>query len=147
MTEQYQKVDASWVDDEHDELLNLFNALFEQIERNALREPFMEGLHQLISLSEQHFETENQLMLESAFPERPTHMAQHEEFLKYLVRTVKDWGDDGKLHDGDRYELHYLFHRFTNHLMTYDQRLDQFLARHNVKHPGELLLNAAPVAV
>jgi hemerythrin-like metal-binding protein len=76
------------IDKDHDEFIDLLNAL-----DNATNADFPVLFQQLYEHTEQHFERENQLMTQSAYPGIADHKAEHQrvlgEFKQFKSRVDK----------------------------------------------------------
>ena len=85
------------IDDQHKELLDIVNDLFNHSTGNETDELayFKEVIGKAVNYTKVHFATEEKIMLATKFPEYNEHKKAHEEFIIKVVTTAKDF-DAGK---------------------------------------------------
>lgn len=113
------------VDEEHRELIELINTLYERM-RSSEREPdVMEFLGEIYARIASHFALEELLMRRNDYDELPEHKADHEQLLEE-IRDIMDDYEDGRLLDEE--ELARRLDRwFSEHFRTRDARLHRRL--------------------
>ncbi len=116
-------VGVASVDLEHRELIDLINELHALIGKNASAEDVVAMLGEIFAQISAHFALEEKYMLDSRYPRREEHKADHELLLDEL-RDIMDLVDE----DGsyDEHGLSQDLQRwFTEHFRTHDALLHQ----------------------
>ena len=116
-------VGVASVDLEHRELIELINDLHALIGKNASAEEVVSMLGEIFAQISAHFALEEKYMLDSRYPRRAEHKADHELLLDEL-RDIMDLVDE----DGsyDEHGLSQDLQRwFTEHFRTHDALLHQ----------------------
>ncbi len=107
------------IDGEHAELIRLINAL------NGGGLAPADLLHQLQNYAHLHFDGEEELMRLSDYPAMEAHLAQHQEFRRYLAEiTPQIRGDQNMIPSETQ---HYLEQWLLHHIQETDRRLVDFL--------------------
>jgi hemerythrin-like metal-binding protein len=110
------------VDHEHQELVELLNALHAQLEADAPRETISDFLGEVFAKISAHFALEETIMRKHRYDEYESHKADHEKLLDDLLNIIDDFeaGADvdyrSALADAVR-------DWFVNHFKTKDARL------------------------
>lgn len=113
------------IDGDHDEFINLLNKL-----DSAGNSEFPALFQQLYEQTGQHFERENQLMAESAYPGETEHKGEHQRVLGEF-KQFKSRVDKGLVAFGRPFVKDRLPQWFGLHVTT----MDSALAAHLNKHP------------
>ena len=120
------KVGNKIVDFDHITLVNITNDLFMRVERGAKGAEIASVIHHLIDYVERHFDREEELFLNSAYPDKEKHLNMHNDIRK----TVKDIA---KVYQSNpdainiRQVLDFLKKWLTNHIMRADQGYVEYL--------------------
>lgn len=122
------------MDAEHKELAQLFDRLRGAVEGGQGKASCAKVLDDIIGHAESHFEREQQLMAQHAYPKREQHAAEH----AMLIRQVLDYKEN---FDVDSAESRSALMNFpevwlTYHILFSDKELAAFLARAG-GHPGK----------
>lgn len=113
------------VDSQHKTLVNTFNELHAAIVTGMSREHLGTILSSLIKYAQEHFKTEERLMISTQYPDFPNHKAKHE----YFTKTVLDFeaafmrnevGLSGEV-------MEFLKDWFMKHIMGVDQKYAPYL--------------------
>ena len=115
------------IDAEHLEILNILNDIIDLIKKSANKAIVSEKTGYLKHKFITHYQTENRLMRQTRYPQATMHDAQHNEFLAFLEKKIRQGGSHGKSSDLDRYDLQYATAWFANHLSTHDKVFCNFL--------------------
>ena len=90
-------VGVKLIDDQHKELLNLVNDMFNHVTGNEEeeREYFSRIIQQAVQYVKVHFSTEEKIMIHTKFPGYLEHKKAHESFILTVVENIKKF-DSGK---------------------------------------------------
>jgi len=81
------------IDDQHKELVELVNEMFNHVTGNDLQEHnyFNRVINDAVSYVKTHFTTEEKLMLATKFDGYAEHKKEHETFILAVVENIKDY--------------------------------------------------------
>jgi len=81
------------IDDQHKELLNLVNDMFNHVigDEQAERAYFREIIQKAVQYVKVHFSTEEKIMIHTNFPGYAEHKKAHDSFVLTVVEKVKDF--------------------------------------------------------
>ncbi|MGN7610651.1 hemerythrin domain-containing protein [Magnetococcales bacterium HHB-1] len=132
MTLVYPELGIVRVDHEHAALGEIFNQVEIMIEERAQKPVIIERLGYLLHQVTWHFRTEEAYMKSVDYPNRVTHIAQHEEFAKYVRRVLvnKRTSYATVL---DLFDIQFILAWFLNHIHAYDKPMCRYLAKVNPK--------------
>ncbi len=120
------KVGHKIVDFDHVNLVNITNELFFRVERGAAGSEISTTINHLIDYVDRHFEREEELFLNSDYPDKDKHLDMHNNIRK----TVKDIATIYQT-DPDAINinevLEFLKKWLTNHIMKADQGYIEYL--------------------
>ncbi|HDP67950.1 MAG TPA: bacteriohemerythrin [Candidatus Marinimicrobia bacterium] len=127
--------DDSWctgittIDEEHRRLVKLIQKLFGALISVQAAEHIREILHELIDYTRYHFNNEEQIMSEYAYPELADHRVQHQD----LIRQVLDVSDR-ILTEGESEQLsddvfEFLKGWLVNHIINEDLKFKSYLEK------------------
>ena len=114
------------VDHEHQELVELINALHNKVKALEPKTTVGEFFGQLASKISDHFEHEERLMREQSYFEYDAHKAEHEKLLEELAE-IRDNYEIGAYLDFEGDLAKHLDDWFTIHFKTKDARLHAYL--------------------
>jgi hemerythrin-like metal-binding protein len=112
------------IDYEHEELVNLINECYEEIESDPDFDMIEELLNRIYDGIERHFNNEEELMKNSTYPDRKAHLASHENLLISLRGMIERIVESPE--EGIQELKTTLAEWFGRHVSTHDQTL----ARH-----------------
>ena len=109
------------VDQEHQELIETINALFDVIGAESEKDPVVDGLGEIYTMIASHFALEEKIMLDVRYGQYPAHKEDHEVLLDELSEII----DTVELGDSfDEADLTTTLNRwFSEHFSTHDARL------------------------
>lgn len=113
------------VDEEHRELIDLINTLYDNMRADERQPDVMEFLGEIYARIASHFALEELLMRRHAYDEYRDHKRDHERLLEE-IRDIMDDYEDGKLLDDDELARR-LDAWFSVHFRTRDARLHRRL--------------------
>lgn len=114
------------VDHEHQELIGLINALFEETTRQGAAAPLGDLFGEIYNGISAHFALEERLMREQRYFEYEAHKTDHERLLDE-IREIMDGYELGAYRDLEGTLAARLEEWFTHHFKTFDARLHTFL--------------------
>ena len=81
------------IDDQHKELLEFVNGLYSHATGDDAAEQvyFSQVIHKLIEYTKYHFANEEKMMVATKFPGYEEHKKDHEEFVRTIIKTAKDY--------------------------------------------------------
>ncbi|MDR0525304.1 MAG: bacteriohemerythrin [Spirochaetaceae bacterium] len=81
------------VDEQHQELLNLTNELYEacRLGDEAAGKLFKDTIRRTVDYVKKHFSAEEQILERIAYPELASHKLEHEAFVKKVLEEVKNF--------------------------------------------------------
>jgi len=122
------------MDAEHKELAQLFDRLREAVESGQGKAACAKVLDDIVGHATSHFETEQQLMTQHAYPKREQHAAEH----AMLIRQVLDYKENFDVDSGESRSSLMNFPEvwLTYHILFSDKELAAFLALAR-GHPGK----------
>lgn len=113
------------IDEQHEKLTGLINELYQSYAAGRAKEIITRIIGELSDYACYHFGTEEKLMVETGYPERDVHVAQHRVFMEktigFLVDTTK--GEE----ELSTEVLDYLTDWWLGHIRGTDMRLAAFL--------------------
>lgn len=114
------------VDFDHMTLVNITNELFNRVNQGFSDEEVAQTISCLIDYVEKHFQREEELFMESDYPDVAKHLAMHKD----ITKTVRDIGTVYRTNPGainiDEVLL-FLKKWLTNHIMKADQGYAEYL--------------------
>ena len=115
------RVGVPAVDEEHRELIELINTLYDNMQASPREPDVMEFLGEIYARIASHFALEELLMRRNDYDEYGEHKREHESLLDE-IRDIMDDYEDGKLLD-DAELARRLDAWFSEHFRTKDARL------------------------
>ncbi|MBI2318169.1 MAG: hemerythrin family protein [Betaproteobacteria bacterium] len=112
------------IDADHKNLIHLYNQVVSVANHQAGKLVCNNVLDRLIEHAKAHFEWEERLMIEYAYPEKEQHIAQHEA----LIRQAMNYRLDPGSSDSRMPLVELSEHWLTHHMVTADQQLTSYLA-------------------
>ena len=128
--DQSFSVGVAKLDEQHRHIIDMINLLIENVEPDIRSEPISETLTRMTKYAEEHFETEEQLLAQHAYPELLSHKEEHAVFCK---KTAAFCLDTMRYKTSVPEEiLLYLNDWWTNHILTIDMRYSSFFKERNI---------------
>jgi hemerythrin len=109
------------MDDEHREMIDLINGLYEQMGSDSDPLPVEEGLGEIFNLISMHFALEERIMKNSKYDEYRAHKDDHEELLDQIRDLMDDFASNPE--SGAEHLKQGLSDWFGGHFSTFDARL------------------------
>ncbi len=118
-------VNVSRIDAQHQNLASLVNGLNEAFEQGAALGVLKKKLLELVTSTQIHFDTEEELMRSNDYPRYSEHKMEHNALISYLEDT------ENRLLMGKKFNFHTYFNVscdcFINHMNGNDKELGVFL--------------------
>ncbi len=120
------KVGHKIVDFDHMTLVNITNELFLRVDRGFSDEEIAQTIALLIDYVERHFEREEELFLNSDYPDKDKHREMHKDITKTVKDIAKVYRTDPSAINISEV-LDFLKKWLTNHIMKADQGYAKYL--------------------
>jgi hemerythrin len=119
------------LDQQHQTIMQLLNELHEEMMNGKVNEVLAPLINKLVSLSREHFATEETLMDSTQFPGLADHRANHQE----LSRKVGEFIARQETGDRAAYSqfMYFLREWITRHMEKEDQQYAPWLAEHGIR--------------
>jgi len=117
------------IDEQHMELINLVNDMYNHIvgDEEAERAYFKEVIHHAVEYVKVHFATEEKILLATKFPGYLEHKRAHDSFILNVIENIRDY------EDGKRVSLasftHFLKDWILSHIAVMDKQYFVFLKK------------------
>ncbi|MDR0562594.1 MAG: bacteriohemerythrin [Spirochaetaceae bacterium] len=127
------------VDEQHKELLNLTNALYEACREGdeAAGAIFKDTIRQTVEYVKKHFSAEEQILERVNYPELLAHKQEHEAFVKKVLEEVKNF-ESGKSFVPNQF-VRFLRDWILAHIAVSDKKYADYIFR--LKKEGALTLS------
>ena len=127
---QWQKsysVGIKLIDDQHKELINLTNQLFQNClaGREQSISAFLETIHEAVDYVGYHFGTEEKVMERVNYPELAQHKSEHADFVREVFAKVEDY-TEGKVRTPLSF-VYFLRDWVLNHIAYCDKKMGDYL--------------------
>ncbi len=124
--------DVSEIDLQHQELVNMLNRLNDAVKNNESREDIYRIIDDVIAFTRLHFATEEQLMIQSGYPEIEWHKDKHKQLIQEALRLK------GKLeYVGEQlfteWFNHWPFANVLAHIQYADKQIEDHITQSGVK--------------
>ncbi len=116
------------IDKQHKELVNMFNRLNEAVKNNESRENIYRIIDEVITFTRIHFATEEQLMVQSGYPEIEAHREKHKDLIKEALHLKDKLDYVGEQMFTDWFN-HWPFARVLAHIQYADQQVEDHITQ------------------
>jgi hemerythrin len=116
------------MDDEHREMIELINLVYEELGDHPDNDRIDSFLGDIFSSISMHFALEERIMRNAHYYEYPAHKADHEKLLDQIRDLMDSFADDPDA--GARELRESLSTWFSEHFSTFDARLHRKLGHH-----------------
>lgn len=89
--ESKYKVNVEIIDEQHERLFEIVNAMYDSIVRGEEQNALAEVLEELIAYTVYHFETEEKLFKEYSYPDYELHKGQHDDLTKQVLELQEQF--------------------------------------------------------
>jgi hemerythrin len=124
------------IDEQHKKLIDVTNKLFKGCLRgdDEARRYFMKTIHEAVSYVKYHFSTEEKIFERINYPNMAAHKAQHQEFVKEVIREVTSF-QEGRKFVPNKF-VRFLKDWILTHIAVSDKQYAVYLAE--LKKQGKL---------
>ncbi|MDR1445091.1 MAG: bacteriohemerythrin [Treponema sp.] len=124
------------VDEQHKELINLTNKLYEASIQgwDKSKDAFMNTVHAAVDYAGYHFSTEEKIMERINYPDYLSHKKEHSDFVKEVLRQVQDFQAGQKVSANDF--VLFLKNWVLTHIAVCDKKMGLYLIK--LKREGAL---------
>ena len=127
--DQY-RVDVEAIDAQHREMAGLVDELHAAVKSRSNPDELDKLMQQLLTLTKEHFLTEENLMLKYNYPGYAIHKAQHDDLLHQLTDFANEVA--GMSHAAFRFDFDVSSDWLMHHISESDKRLGNFLKQKGV---------------
>ena len=117
------------MDDEHQQMIQLINEIYEELDQSRDAESVEQFLGDTHSAIAMHFALEERMMRDAGYSEYAAHKDDHEELLDQILEMMDEISEDSEL--GFRILSERLSDWFSVHFSTFDARLHGKLGGHH----------------
>ena len=114
------------IDRQHRELVNMLNRLNDAVKNYESRKDIYRIIDEVISYTRLHFATEEQLMVQSGFPEIESHKKMHRELIEDTLRLKDKLDYVGEDMFSDWFN-HWQFGRVLAHIQYGDKQIEDHI--------------------
>ena len=118
------------IDQQHRNMLSIGNQLLLSLQTNQAKQETLQVLEALITESERHFQTEEELMQRSGFGSYVTHKIDHDS-LKAQIKILKRECENDRVKAGNHL-ISIVRNWLLEHVMSYDKGLGRFLVERKI---------------
>jgi len=123
-----QKIDMQEIEQQHKQLIALLNELNAAAKRWESRETLLRMIEAVIAYTKLHFSTEEQLMLQCAFPGIESHKALHQQLVADVLHLQGKLEYVGEKQFTEWFD-HWPFARVLAHIQYADKQLENHIAK------------------
>ncbi len=124
--------DVTIIDEQHSVLVKMFSKLNEAVKNNESRQVIYQIIDEVISFTRSHFTNEEQIMLNTTYPEIESHRKMHKELVDEALhlKSKFDYVDELAFRD---WLNHWPLGRVLAHIKYADQHFEDFLAEKGIE--------------
>ena len=119
------------IDQQHKELIKMFNQLATAIQEKKEDDTLEKTLDDLINYAEEHFKIEETYFAQFGYPEEESHREEHLTFVLKVLDYKDKLNKEGKSLSIDVF--HFLWNWFKNHIKVTDMQYSQFFNDNGLK--------------
>jgi hemerythrin len=124
--------DAAIIDQQHRELVNMLNRLNDAVKNNESREDIYRIIDEVIAFTAFHFETEEQLMVQSGYADIEWHKDKHKQLMQDALHLKAKLAYVGEEMFTDWFN-HWPFARVLKHIQFADKQFEDQLLQSDAK--------------
>jgi hemerythrin len=115
------------IDEQHKELLNLANVLYDSCRqgKDIVPDGFKTAMSSAVEYVTVHFSTEEKVMARVSYPGMAEHKAEHQEFVKKVLAEVKNF-EEGKTFVPNRFVM-FLKDWTLSHIALMDKKMAAYV--------------------
>jgi hemerythrin len=117
------------MDDEHQQMIQLINEIYEELAQRRDPESVEQFLGDTHSAIAMHFALEERMMRDAGYSEYAAHKGDHEDLLDQILEMMDEFAEDSEA--GFRILSERLSDWFSGHFSTFDARLHGKLGSHH----------------
>jgi hemerythrin-like metal-binding protein len=124
--------DVTVIDQQHQELVNMFNRLNDAVKNNESREDIYRIIDDVIAFTRLHFATEEQLMIQSGYTDIEWHKDKHKQLIQDALHLKGKLAYVGEEMFTD-WLNHWPFARVLAHIQYADKQIEDHITQSGVK--------------
>jgi len=123
-------VNVDEIDNQHKKLLDIINELHEAILKRKPRKILLKILGEMTDYSVYHFKTEEKYFDKFNYPDKKSHVKEHEDFINHIIEFTNGYKEQRILLSMDM--INFLKDWLYNHIMEEDHKYSEFLNEHGL---------------
>ncbi len=92
---EHFKIDVQEIDEQHKVLLDIFNQIVTSVEKKNEWQATSSIVDSLIHHAYRHFATEERYMIKHQYPDLPSHIGKHLDFIKKVTTMTQEVKEKG----------------------------------------------------
>jgi hemerythrin len=125
------KVDVQEIDEQHKVLLDIFNQIVTSVEKKNEWQATSSIVVSLIHHAYRHFATEERYMIKHQYPDLPSHIDKHLDFIKKVTTMTQEVS--GKGPEKQKEMISFLAKWYYDHVLVIDKKYSQYLDNRGIK--------------
>jgi hemerythrin len=118
-------VGSQAIDQDHKTIFKMINVFYDAFHESRRRSELKQLLNQLVKYAEGHFQREEEIMLQHAYPQTTEHHRNHEQLFATIFALHTRLESDPLPLDHDA--IRFLRHWLLDHILQDDKKLGEFL--------------------
>jgi hemerythrin len=125
--------DMQEIDQQHQKLINMLNRLNDAVKNNESREDIYVIIDDVITFTRLHFATEEQLMVQSGYPEIEAHKNRHKQLIQEALHLKEKLDYVGEQMFTEWFN-HWPFANILAHIQYADKQIEAHIIQSSVKN-------------
>jgi hemerythrin len=119
------KVDVQEIDEQHKVLLDIFNQIVSSIEKKSEWQATSSIIDSFLHHAYRHFATEERYMIQHRYPDLPSHIGKHLDFIKKVTTMTQEVHENSL--EKQREMVAFLAKWYYDHVLIVDKKYSMFL--------------------
>jgi hemerythrin len=124
------KIDVQEIDEQHKVLLDIFNQIVISVKKNNEWQATSTIVDSLIHHAYRHFATEERYMIKHQYPDLPSHIDKHLDFIKKVTTITREVNEKGP--EKQKEMVAFLAKWYYDHVLVVDKKYSQYLDNKDV---------------
>jgi hemerythrin len=119
------KIDVQEIDEQHKVLLDIFNQIVTSVEKKNEWRATSSIVDSLIHHAYRHFATEERYMIKHLYPDLPSHIGKHLDFIKKVTTMTQEVKEKGP--EKQKEMVAFLAKWYYDHVLVIDKKYSLYL--------------------